>query len=378
MRKMVTYIVVVITIWLLFGSGTQQGIPLEKIDLFLLLGIDKDENGDLIIVTSTPFLQDNAIKHATKNIVKAKSIYEAYSKINSSIHGLSIASKVEVILIGKKVVEDLKWMGELDGIFRDPRSSTNAKVIIIDGLVMDIFKMKAPGKLIMPIYIKELMQSAIHSNVSVASTVQRLLRQFNDKGQTPSIPMLQIRKNKILVSGLAFLDSNGKYITHIPTRDVGLFRLLEREKVQGEMRVSIYYISPQKQNEEATVIIEDSKRKIDIIYKKGRIHFQIYVKINVSIIEKTNSKPIQTFEEEKQRAMDFEKQIQIQLEKRVKKMIQCIQQNQIDPLGLGIYVRSYEYSRWKDVEKSWGKELSKSSIQIHMDVNVTNTGIIRG
>ncbi|WP_181978770.1 Ger(x)C family spore germination protein [Bacillus thuringiensis] len=376
MRKCKAVIVIIACLMCL--SGCHHGIPLEKVNLFLLIGIDCDEEGNFLVGTISPFLQENAVKNTTENIVKAKTIYEAYAKINSSMNGNATASKAEIMLIGKKVVQNKKWMGELDGIFRDPRSSTNARILIVDGPVMEAFKMKLSDKPILPLYLKELMQSTIHSNMAVPSTLQQLLRQLNDTGVTQSIPIVKIEKKKVSVTGLAFLNQVGRFMTRISVRDVPLFQLLNRNKKKGEMQIYIHHVSPYQKKEEATAIIEGAKRDINVYVENGRLYVDITLHITASIVEKTNSKPIQSFSQEKQNVQRLEKQIKQQVDVRCNMLIKHLQKYAIDPLGLGTFFRAYSYNEWKEFERKWPDALMKSSIRVHADIKIQNTGIVRG
>ncbi|WP_242319043.1 Ger(x)C family spore germination protein [Bacillus cereus group sp. BfR-BA-01349] len=359
-------------------NGCHHGIPIEKVNLFLLLGIDCDEEGDFLVGTISPFLQEDASKNTTENIVKAKTIYEAYAKINTSMNGVATASKEEILLIGRNVANNKKWMGELDGIFRDPRSSTNAKILIVDGPVMEAFKMKLSDKPMLPIYLKELIQSTIHSNMAVPSTVQKLLRQLNDKGVTQSVPIIKVKRKKVIVTGLAFLNQTGKFVESIPVDEVPLFQLLNRQKKRGEMKLYINHISFHNKKEEATAIKEEAKREVNFNVKNGVLYVDFNLYITASIIEKTNSKPIQSFSQEKQNVKRLEKQMKRQLDNRFGLLMQHIKRDSIDPLGIGAFLRAYKYNEWKRLEQNWPNAISNSKLKVHTDIKIQNTGIVRG
>ncbi|MNG37666.1 hypothetical protein D3C84_1250870 [compost metagenome] len=55
-------------------------------------------------------------------------------------------------------------------------------------------------------------------------------------------------------------------------------------------------------------------------------------------------------------------------------LIKKIQQNQIDPIGLGLYARAHEYRQYKKVEEHWGETLSEADIHLTVKVKIGSTG----
>lgn len=62
---------------------------------------------------------------------------------------------------------------------------------------------------------------------------------------------------------------------------------------------------------------------------------------------------------------------------RPKGFIKKVQENKIDPIGLGLYARAYHYEQYKKVEEHWGEALSKSNINVSLDVDIQSMGAIK-
>ncbi|MFB6731730.1 Ger(x)C family spore germination C-terminal domain-containing protein, partial [Bacillus mobilis] len=54
-----------------------------------------------------------------------------------------------------------------------------------------------------------------------------------------------------------------------------------------------------------------------------------------------------------------------------------IQQNKIDPIGLSLYARAYQYKEWKKVKGDWLQALAEAKINVKTHVKIKDTGTIR-
>ncbi|PGM50734.1 spore gernimation protein XA, partial [Bacillus thuringiensis] len=209
-----------IVICCVYLIGCSQRIPLEKVSLILLIGLDRTPNGEMKVGTSIPLFHHKKQKDTVEHWVHASTIYEGFSKIDTKLTGYVTSSKAEVILIGKKFAQEENWIQALDSSYRDPYATINAKVVLVDGSAEDIFKIHRPDKPPLPSYISGVIESSIQNNQSVSSTIQQLMREQNEQGMTQAVPIIKKTKNEIDTVGIAFLNRKGKYLTHIPKKDV--------------------------------------------------------------------------------------------------------------------------------------------------------------
>ncbi|MEJ9205573.1 spore gernimation protein XA, partial [Bacillus thuringiensis] len=236
-----------IVICCVYIIGCSQRIPLEKVSLILLIGLDRTPNGDIKVGTSIPLFHHKQQKSTIEHWTQASTVYTGFSKIDTKLTGFMTASKAEIILIGKKLAQEANWLQELDSSYRDPYATINAKVVLVDGPAEQIFTIHKPSKPSLSSYINGVIESSIQNNQSVSSTIQQLMREQNEEGMTQTVPIIKKTKNEIDTVGIAFLNRKGKYLTHIPKKDVKFFNLINKQKSSGRMILHLA-LPPKKSN----------------------------------------------------------------------------------------------------------------------------------
>ncbi|HDX9660680.1 TPA: Ger(x)C family spore germination protein [Bacillus toyonensis] len=358
--------------------GCSQRIPLEKVSLILLIGLDRTPNGDIKVGTSIPLFHHKQQQSTIEQWTQASTVYNGFSKIDTKLTGYMTASKAEIILIGKKLARESNWLQELDSSYRDPYATINAKVVLVDGPVEEIFTINKPDKPSLPSYISSVIESSIQNNQSVSSTIQQLTREQNEEGMTQIVPVIQKTKNEIDTIGIALLDRQGKYLTRIPKKEVKFFNLINKSKNTGRMILHLA-LPPKKSNKKTntSIFVQNAKRKIDVNFKNGKFVFNLQINANVALIEKTNANLIKEHYDNKKNINNLENAIEKEINKELQNMLDEIQQNKIDPIGLSLYARAFQYKEWKKVKGDWSQALAEAKINVKTHVKIKDTGTIR-
>ncbi|MBJ8097801.1 Ger(x)C family spore germination protein [Bacillus cereus group sp. N11] len=358
--------------------GCSQRIPLEKVSLILLIGLDRAPNGDIKVGTSIPLFHHKQQQSTIEQWTQASTVYNGFSKIDTKLTGYMTASKAEIILIGKKLARESNWLQELDSSYRDPYATINAKVVLVDGPVEEIFTINKPDKPSLPSYISSVIESSIQNNQSVSSTIQQLTREQNEEGMTQIVPVIKKTKNEIDTIGIALLDRQGKYLTRIPKKDVKFFNLINKSKNTGRMILHLA-LPPKKSNKKTntSIFVQNAKRKIDVNFKNGKFVFNLQINANVALIEKTNANLIKEHYDNKKNINNLENAIEKEINKELQNMLDEIQQNKIDPIGLSLYARAFQYKEWKKVKGDWSQALAEAKINVKTYVKIKDTGTIR-
>ncbi|EPF08947.1 MULTISPECIES: Ger(x)C family spore germination protein [Bacillus] len=367
-----------IVICCVYLIGCSQRIPLEKVSLILLIGLDRTPNGEMKVGTSIPLFHHKKQKDTVEHWVHASTIYEGFSKIDTKLTGYVTSSKAEVILIGKKFAQEENWIQALDSSYRDPYATINAKVVLVDGSAEDIFKIHRPDKPPLPSYISGVIESSIQNNQSVSSTIQQLMREQNEQGMTQAVPIIKKTKNEIDTVGIAFLNRKGKYLTHIPKKDVKFFNLINKQKSSGRMILHLE-LPPKKSNKKTntSIFVQNATRKIDVNFKNGKFVFNLDINANVALVEKTNANLIKEHYDNKKNINNLENAIEKEINKELQNMLDEIQQNKIDPIGLSLYARAFQYKEWKKRKEDWLQALAEAKINVKTHVKIKDTGTIR-
>lgn len=138
-------------------------------------------------------------------------------------------------------------------------------------------------------------------------------------------------------------------------------------------------LSPKKSNQKpnASILIQDAKRKINVDFKKGKFIFNIHINMNVALIEKTNENQITNQLDDKKNIVKLEQEIKQELDNKLQNTLLNIQKKQIDPIGLTLYARAFQYEEWKKIKKDWLYVLSRAKINVKTKVKIKDTGTIK-
>ncbi|MGG0077478.1 Ger(x)C family spore germination protein [Bacillus wiedmannii] len=367
-----------IVICCVYLIGCSQRIPLEKVSLILLIGLDKAPNGDIKVGTSIPLFHHKQPKSTIEHWTQASTVYTGFSKIDTKLTGYMTASKAEIILIGKRLAKEENWLQELDSSYRDPYATINAKVVLVDGPTEEIFKIHKPSKPSLPSYINGVIESSIQNNQSISSTIQQLMREQNEEGMTQTVPIIKKTKNEIDTVGIAFLNRKGKFLTHISKKDVKFFNLINKPKSNGRMILHLV-LPPKKSNKKTntSIFVQNATRKVDVNFQNGKFVFNFNIYANVALIEKTNANLIKGHYDNKKNINNLESAIQKEINSKLQNMLHDIQQNKIDPIGLSLYARAFQYKEWKKRKGDWLQALAEAKINVKTHVKIKDTGTIR-
>ncbi|MED3357671.1 Ger(x)C family spore germination protein [Bacillus thuringiensis] len=362
----------------IYLMGCSQRIPLEQASLILLIALDRTSNGDMKVGTSIPLFHHEKQKSTAEHWVQASTIYDGFSKMDTRLTGYVTSSKAEVILIGEKFAKEKNWIQALDSSYRDPYATINAKVAIVDGSAEEIFKINRPDKPALPSYISGVIESAIQNNQSVSSTIQQLMREKNEKGMTQTVPIIKKINNEIDTIGIAFLDHQGRYLAKILKKDVKFFNLIHKPKNSGRMILHLV-LSPKRSDNKpnTSLLVQNTKRKINVDFQKGKFVFTIDVNMNLALIEKNNGSITKNRFQDNKNISRVEHEIQQEFDKKLQGMLQDMQKNSIDPIGLSLYARAFQYNEWKKVQADWGHALSKAKVYVNTHITIKDTGTIR-
>ncbi|WP_261807857.1 Ger(x)C family spore germination C-terminal domain-containing protein [Paenibacillus sp. N3.4] len=113
------------------------------------------------------------------------------------------------------------------------------------------------------------------------------------------------------------------------------------------------------------------KTKIKTSYLEGKFHFDIEIKIAAGLTERYFPYDM------KKNGKQLEKMAGEQVQKQMENLIKKIQENKIDPIGLGLYARANEYSRYVKVEDHWGEALAEADIHVSVKVGIASWGPVK-
>ncbi|KZE83440.1 spore gernimation protein [Paenibacillus elgii] len=358
---------------LLFVPGcSSDKINVEELTLGLMLGMDLDKDNHMVYYLSSPVFNKEAKKKNEEFGRKSETLRQSMTGFDAMTTGLTIRGKVQVMLIGKRVLQHPDWFRLLDVVYRDAKYSVNARVVAVDGPVSEVINFYPLDKPRLPLHMTRLIDTANRRGITVKTTLQELHRQIYEKGVTPSIT--EIKKSKAVeVTGTAVLNERGKYAELLNLQESTLLLILQ-DRVK-EMNLSVQIPGEDERGpirrSAITFRVKSVKTKIKTKYAQDRFQFDIDIKMPIALSEKLFPFDVRKGGDKLQKAIDE------QLKRQVERMIRGFQKHQVDPIGLGLHARAYEYQAYKKVQDHWGEEFAKADVKLSVKTEITDMGPVK-
>ncbi len=358
----------------LLPAGCMDRMDIENISLALIIGLDLDDNNNLEVSISSPVFSREAKRKTEVYTAKSLTMRASQDEFDKTFKAFTSGGKSQILLVGKKLMMQKHWFALLDPLLRDPKNSTTARIVLVDGPVSEVIHYNPLDKPRLPIYLTYLIDTASHLNLATRTTLQELHSINLDKGITASIAELRF-DDKIFIKGSALLSENGIYKLSIGDEETRLLRMLQGEK-NGEFKFTLEHEGAAPGNGIVprnlyTISAVKYSRRLKTGYAQDHFTFDFHFHIRVSLLEKL-------FPFDVLKSGDvLEAEIARKLEDKFRSLIQKFQQAKIDPIGLGRFARAYRYNEWKPVENKWSATLSDADINVKVGVLIAAMGSIR-
>lgn len=356
---------------MLAGCGYQ--VPLEDMTITFILGIDLDEDNNLIFYESSPVFSKEAEEKTETYHVNAETIRDSRKLFDSLTAGEVSGAKIQVLLLGKRVLEHEDWFPILDTMYRNTNFSNNTRVVVVDGQVSDViyYKPKSTAQLVM--YLKDVIDKNYKRTRTEKGTLQELHSAMYEKGMTPALSLVK-KEEELELIGTSLLDERGKFVDSLDLSESTLLLFIKHKKKHPISFTSITIPTKKEggifHKDDMSLDIQNVKSKIKTSYEKDQFRFDIKITMSVFIIE--NLLPSDMAKDEKK----FQRIIEKRLKSKYEELFIKIQSRKIDPIGLGLYARAYEYEQYKKVENQWGEALANAEINVTTEVNIEGMGAI--
>ncbi|MDR7318146.1 Ger(x)C family spore germination protein [Brevibacillus nitrificans] len=353
--------------------GCTDRIDLEDATLSLMIGLDLSEKNDLIFYVSSPVFSREAQAKSEEFGVKAHSLRESRQRFDELVSGLTLSGKVQLFVLGRRLLDTPDWFQLMDVVYRDARFSVNARMIVYDGPLEELFHMRSKTKPRVALHLMKLVDTANRRNITVKTTAQELHRQMYEKGLTPTITKLD-KATTVQVEGTALLTETGKFATVISSRETSFLQMLLQGR-RGEISISLPY--PDSTEKEKIVkkrvsfFVKGLSKKVKTSFVDGKFQFDVDLKLRTSISERLF--PFDMDKDYKKMETMLEKEFQ----REYQELFQKCQQLKIDPFGFGLHARAYQYEAWKKVQNEWTQAFSQAKINITPHVDIKGNGNIR-
>lgn len=352
-----------------FSAGCSKYVELEDHQISLVLGLDTDERGNKWVYSASPTFDKQSPKKYNVHSAKANTLQQARDVFNNQNTGAHSIGKIQIILLGKKFLQQKKVFSFMDALFRDPKNEINAQMIAVDGDVKEIMHFHPSEKGQLGQVLRNIIENAFRNRTSVNTNLQKFHHQFSDHVTAPFLPEIRIDKNKITVSGTALLDKKGKYVLHLNTRETAVLLLLLREA--SKPIPFTLHISSKTTDKRHFVSFRVTREKVKVkaAYVEDHFVFAISMKLEADITE--HSFPIEAEKIE----TEIKASIEEELSRQCQELLLKFRKNGSDPIGLGNYARIKQYKQWKLEKDNWEQSLSKAKTSVAIKLKINSLGV---
>jgi Ger(x)C family germination protein len=364
---------------LLMMTGCGDRLELEKQSISLTYGFDLDKDNKIIAYQLSPIFNKSASKPYEVYRVKAVTTRQAKEMFNSSSN-LVTTGKVQEVLFGEKMLKKDGAMPYLDVWYRDPKDTGNMLLVAVKGSLSSILYSEFKDKPMLPEYLTNILEVNKQYNRTTYTTFQEFHRQSFDKGITPAISEIKKREKDFEVTGSALLTDRGVYKMSLNHLESALLLMLQKKAVMP-VTLTIPIHSPPfktqssrenvKGTDFVTINVVSMDRDLITHYDRNHFTFDVRMKLNVSLVERTFDMNMKKNKEELAAIMSKE------LGTDLNDLIQNVQKEQLDPFGFGDYARAFQYQHWKRVENHWPTEFSKAAVTVTPTLRILDYGTIK-
>ncbi|WP_138753159.1 Ger(x)C family spore germination protein [Paenibacillus sinopodophylli] len=365
-------LIVIMGCLILSACGDQ--LSLENASTPLALGIDLDQDEKFHFYATAPVYSKNIKKKSQEITGEAESLRQSKALQDSQTAGSVQGRNYQVLLIGRHLLQYNDWFPMLDVIFRDARNTITDRIIVVDGSVKELLYLNPPDQPLLPIILRGMVDTKTTKSETYSTTAQELHRQFMDKGVTPYVAEVKVVNKQIQLKGSALLNERGKYMMSLNAQETILLNILQKQADPG---FSLSYLIPDKPQTGpfATNMLSFTggkvKTSIKTAYANQKFKFDIHIKTTVGLSE--HIFPIDITKD----SPKLQKQISSLMQEQIEGIIEKLKKHKIDPIGLGVYARAYQYEHFKQVEDEWGEAISRSEINVKVDLTIGAMGPVK-
>ncbi|WP_261305589.1 Ger(x)C family spore germination protein [Paenibacillus andongensis] len=366
--------VLLIAIVVVIPLGCSDRLDMEDAAHALLIGFDLDKENEFILYSTTSVFSKNVAKKTRELKVKSQTNRQSREKQDSYTQGVFQGRSIQVLLVSKRILQQENWFRLTDVWFRDPKNPLTPRVIAFDGPLSEIIYLNPKDQPMMPLLLREMVETKNARSETVKTTLQGLNQQLREKGVTPIISEVRIKDKQIAMTGTTLLDHKGKYADSLNMQETILLRIMQKNTkksvsltipIAGEMKIGPFH------TDKVSLNVDDIKVKIKTAFLKEKFQFDMHITMRVGLSELLFPYDVRSHGKE------LENKITEQVQMLFENLIKKIQTDKIDPIGLGLYAQAHEYSHFKKAEDHWGETLANADIHVSVKTIIGAMGTVK-
>jgi spore germination protein len=352
MKKFILSLAIVFSL-----TGCVEKEIIDDVNIEMGIGYDKKEGKMIEGTVMVPiFKPDKNIGNFTFS-AEATSNRDLMQEIQRKSAQPVVTGSLEIAVFGEALARE-GIIEFIDAFERDPSIGARIYLAVGEGEAKHILS-GTYGNRGNAIHLSDLIKHNMEEKNVPESNLHSYLFDFYQKGNDPYLPILKKVEPQIIdIVGIALFKED-KMVDKIPSEKMFYFKLLTDKFSKGSFKVKV--------GEDQTAIKDlNSKHKMKLI-KRDPYTITIDIKIDGIIREYTGEMLTPAI------IKKIEKEMEKDVNEEALKMISSFQEQGIDPLGFGNFIKSktkkFNFKKWEDDYKNL-------IVHVNTDAIITEVGIV--
>lgn len=361
---------------ILFLTGCWSSMELTERAFVTAIALDEGKEGKIKLTTqiyrpaSEVSATTNYSESAFVNVtVEEKTIFEAIRSIATIVGRKPQFSHMQTIVIGEKLAQR-EFSNLLDFLYRDSEIGLNTHILIAADNANKYFigKSLIENTLGRQLQRQQIMASDLAGNTT-DTTLQELEFQIKSEEGNAMVSYLYTNKElqNHLIGGVALIK-NGKMIGVVQPKQTEFVLMLMNQYKHGiiEIPCAPPIDNEKQQFETFEVLALKTKASLDINEDDVAVRYNVQIEGSIGDLMCSS---IEDINEEKQ----FEEKIVKTIKYELQEVIKLLQKEKIDVIGIGSQVYKRKPLYWYKWKKDWPDRFAQTSVNIQVDVTITNS-----
>jgi spore germination protein len=365
-------ILILLLVAVLFLSGCNDQRILEDLGFtytatYDLKSKEKGKVKEMEIGLSIPIAHPEKKKDREVLLISAESSKEARVRLSGRTSRTLVSGQLRNVLFSDELAKYGIW-SHIDTLVRDPSISQAVSIVIVNGSAFELMRKDYPEHPRTGRYISKLIEKEANTQAIPEVTLYHFAREYFDDGIDPVAPMLRQEGDNMILDGIGLFQDD-RYVTKIHPDKGIIFSILKRKFKEGQIKINIE--KEDGHNKEIAMLSSVQSKRSYTVKQKGNKNFKVTIDIEIrgSILEYIGDKNLG---DEKARRL-LEKQIGEFIKKETAKIVQEMQENNVDSLGMGKYVRnSLNQREWQKL--NWREVYPDVEVAINTKVKIKDYG----
>ncbi|ANB60944.1 Ger(x)C family spore germination protein [Anoxybacteroides amylolyticum] len=342
-------------------AGCKSSRIVDQVQIIHAMGYDW-KNGKYIGTAIYPTFKQGPMTKPDILTTESSTTYDLIPRLSSKSALPIEEGQMRLVLFGESFAK--KGITEIvHSLARNNKVGSHLQLAVAKGDAEELLRITAKTTLSDTLYLSNLVEQNIREMNLPNTNLHIFLYNYFGKGRDPFLPYFEKKGDFVKLEGLA-LFKDGHYVGRIDLRQSFLVKLLLDETKNG-----VYQIPISQNEKKGRVLLENLFATSQYSLKKGKQPIiDIYIRIRASV----RDYPTWLDLAEAKNFHNVEKQMEKHLSQDIKRLISSFQKKEIDPLGIGDFVRSHT-RHWD--EKKFNKQYPALHIRPHVKVNIAETGI---